>query len=139
MADFTYADSKFSQAHVAQIAAATATRKDPIFTAPRKCIVREVSVVSQAAVTGNNTNTKNLNIVDAGSAGVGTTEIANLDLVTGVNITALDEVNVPLNATYLVPGRTLAAGDVLVLETELVGTGVIVGPFNVKVVWAPLE
>lgn len=136
---YTICEAKFSQSHVAQILAATATRKDPIFTAPRKCVVREVSVVTQTAVTGNTTNTKNLNIVDVGAAGVGTTEIANLDLITSVNLTALDEVNIPLNATYLVPGRTMAAGDVLCLECEQVGTGVIVGPFLVKTLWAPLE
>lgn len=126
-----------AQAHIAAIAAATATQKDPIFCAPRACRVTSVSVIPQAASTGDNTNTKNLNVLNAGSAGSGTTEIGNLDLATGTDLVAFDEKAIPFNTTYE-DGVELAEGDVLVLQTEKVGTGVNVGPFLVQVDYVPL-
>jgi hypothetical protein len=123
-------------AYVAQVAAATATEKHPIFVAPRGCKVTEVSVIPQTATTGDNTNTKNLNVLDADSDGTGTTEIANKDLATGTNLVALDETVITLNASNTA-GRALVAGEVLALQVEKVGTGVIVGPFVVKVLWQP--
>lgn len=122
---------------MAAIAAATATQKDPIFTAPCKCRVTRVAVTPQAASTGDNTNTKNLNILNAGSDGTGTTEVGNKDLVTGTNLVALDETVVPLNTTYA-NGVDLSEGDVLALQTEKVGTGVAVGPFLVSVDFVPV-
>lgn len=123
--------------HVATIAAGTATREDPIFAAPAKCRVKAVTVTPQVASTGDNTNRKNLNVLNKGAAGAGTTELGNLDLVTGVNLVAFDESNISFNATYAA-GADLNEGDVLTLQTELAGTGVAVGPFLVTVDWVPV-
>lgn len=120
---------KHSQAYFAQVAAATATSKFAIFVAPRACKVSGVSITPDVATTGDATNTKNLNVLNAGAAGSGTTEIGNLDLAAGVNLTAFDETAIPITET------PLAEGDVLVLQVEKVGTGVIVGPGQVKVTW----
>lgn len=133
MAHQAYQGKSFADA----VAAGTATREDPIFVAPRACRVIQVSIVAQAASTGDNTNRKNLNILNKGSAGSGTTEVANLDLVTGTNLVAFDEKVIPLNATFAA-GVTLAAGDVLSLQTEQVGTGVAVGPFDIAILWEPV-
>lgn len=130
---FEYHQTNF----VAAVLAATATQQDPIFIAPCACKVTAVSIVPQAASTGDNTNTKNLNVINKGSDGTGTTEVANLDLATGVNLVAFDEKAIPLNATYT-NGVSLSEGDVLSLQTEKVGTGVAVGPFIVSIDYVPV-
>ena len=120
-----------------QVAAATATSSFAIFTAPQKGRVLRVSITPDAAATGDNTNSKNLNLVNKGAAGAGTTEVGNLDLVTGVDLVAFDEKEIPLNATYA-NGVDMAEGDVLALQVEKVGTGVAVGPARVQVDWIPV-
>jgi hypothetical protein len=137
MGGFRQAQEYGSQAHVAQVLAATATREDPIFVAPVKCRVVGIEVVPQAAATGDNTHTKNLNVIDKGSAGAGTTEVANKDLVTGVNLTALDRYEIPLNTTYAA-GVEMDEGDTMTLQIEKVGNGIDVGPFLVQVDWIPV-
>ena len=103
--------------------AATATEEWPVFRAPFACTLKKLDIVPQAAVTGDNTNRTNLNIVNKGNAGSGTTEVANLDLATGTNLTAFDSTNIPLNTTYA-SGVTLAEGDVVTIQQEKIGTGV---------------
>jgi hypothetical protein len=53
-----------------------------------------------------------------------------------VNLVALDERLVPLNATFT-NGVVLNAGDVLVHQSEKTGTGVNVGPGFFKILWEP--
>src|SRR5687767_6956660 len=115
MSGYAAAQEYSAQASHIIHAAATATEKRAIFVAPRKCRVLGVEFASDVAATGDNTNTTNLNLVNAGSAGVGTTEVGNLDLATSVNIVALDRRAIPLNTTYA-NGVDLEEGDVLALE-----------------------
>lgn len=110
-------------ASVIAVAAATTTVVYDIFRAPDAVKITKIEIVPQAAVTGNDSNTKYLNVLDGGAAGTGTTEVANLDLATGVNLVALDGKNIPLNATYA-SGCVMAEGDTLLLQIEKVGTGV---------------
>lgn len=123
--------------YVAAVAAATATESHPIFVAPCACVLTSVNIVPQAAVTGDNTNKKNLNIINAGSAGSGSTEVGNLDLSTGTNLVAFDQKNIPLNATYTA-GVTLAEGDVVKMEYEKVGNGVLVPELIARVEFRPV-
>ena len=109
--------------HVPAIIAGAATQIDPIFVAPCKCVVLEIAIVPQAPVTGATGTCKNLNILNVGAAGLGSTEVANYDLITGHDLVAGDLKVIPLNTTYE-DGVAMAAGDVLVLQTELVGGGV---------------
>jgi hypothetical protein len=129
---------EYNQAfHDAVHAAATATEQRVIFIAPCKCRVTGVEISSDVAVTGDNTNTTNLNIVNKGAAGAGTTEVANLDPVTGVNLAAFDAVAIPLNATYL-NGVDMAEGDVLTIQYEKVASGVLIGPSHIQVDFVPV-
>lgn len=118
-------------------AAATATEERDIFVAPLKCRVVGIEFVSDVAVTGDNTNTTNVNIVNKGAAGVGTTEVANKDFPTGTNAVAHDRNEVPLNATY-VNGVDMAEGDTLTVQYEKVGTGVLIGPSLFQVDFVPV-
>lgn len=119
---------------IPSVAAADSTEAHPIFVAPFKCKVTKVGIVPQAAVTGNTTNTKNLNIIDNGSAGSGSTEVGNLDLITGVDLTAMDYTEIPLNSTYSA-GVSMEEGDVLSLSFEEVNSGVLIPDVIVQVEW----
>jgi hypothetical protein len=81
-------------------------------------------MTNAAAVTGDDTNSTNINIINKGSAGAGTAEIGNLDLATGTDLVDFDEKAVTFNATYTT-GVTLSEGDVLVVEFEKVNTGLL--------------
>ena len=122
----------FATAFVPAAIAGLATQTDPIFVAPCKCVVLAVAVTPQAAVVGNDAANKHLNILNAGAAGGGVVEVANLDLVTGVDLVASDLRVIPLNVTYTA-GVHMAAGDVLVLQSELVGGGVALPNLHVSV------
>lgn len=117
-------------------AAATATEQWPIFMAPFPCLVTAVKVVAQAAVTGADTNTTHLNIINKGSAGAGTTEIANRDLVLGTDLVGFGDTSIALTGTTA--QKTLAEGDVLTLQHEKVGTGLLVPELLVEVSYRAL-
>jgi hypothetical protein len=113
------------------------TEERVIFIAPCKCRVVGIEFASDAAITGDNTNTTNVNIKDKGSAGVGTTEVANLDYPTGVAAIALDRNSIPLNTTYT-DGVDMDEGDTLTVEYEKVGTGVLIGPSLFQIDYVPV-
>jgi len=116
-------------------AAATATEERTVFSAPCPCRVRAVELVSDIAVTGDNTNTTNINIKNKGAAGVGTTVVATQNLPTGTNLVAFDAQNVALAAAG---PFAMAEGDTLTIEFVKVGTGVAVGPGLLSIDWEPL-
>lgn len=118
-----------AQITVPAVAAADATVAFPVLVAPagQSLQVSRVSVTSGAAVTGGNTNTKHLNVLD------NTTEVAALDLVSGTNIAARAETALFAPATP----RTLDPGDVLLVQVEQVGTGLALPPMLVVVEYAP--
>lgn len=99
--------------------AADATGYIAIWRAPYKCRVVVMNYVSTGAVTGNTTNHRNLNVDLAAG-----TEQANLDLTTGVDMTAGVAIAIPISATggYI----DLEEGATLLLESEKINTGVAV-------------
>lgn len=130
LADVPGTHSRESQ--IDSVGAGDATEEQTIFVAPHKCVVEEVGITPDAAVTGNDTNRKNLNVIDKGSAGTGTTEIGNVDLGTGTNLVAKDR------TTLLTGGSTeMEKGDVLSLQIEQVGTGVAIPRSRVDVRYRP--
>lgn len=114
-------------------AAATATEDFPVFYAPFACRVTAVRIVPGAAVTGANTNTTHLNLINRAADGAGTTEIANRDLTSGNDLTAFDNYNLYAPATPL----AVVAGGVLSLQYEKVGTGLLVPGLFVIVEFEP--
>ena len=123
-------------AAIPAVAAADATIVIPLMAMPFNCELGEVSLICSTLVTGNTTNTKNLNLIDGGAEGAGTAELANRDLITGTNLAA--------GKTMLFDNIIAAAleifmsqGDMLELQVELVGTGVAVGPLVARIVIRP--
>ena len=69
-------------------AAATATEVIGCIPIPFACTLRGAWFISNAAVSGANTDTTHLNVINEGTAGTGTTELANLDLTSGNDLVA---------------------------------------------------
>lgn len=87
--------------------------------------VTSVSYTPEAAVTGAaSPASRTLTCVNKGQAGVGTTTIATLALVGGVDLVAFDEKAITLTATAA--DRVVAAGDELAwVSTAVGGTGLV--------------
>ena len=115
------------QVTVDAIAAATATRRSPIFVAPFNCELGEVALINSVLATGATGTTKNINIVNGGQEGAGTTELANRDLITGVNL-AVGKTLIFDNIQGASAEVFLTQGDIIELEYELVGGGIAIGP-----------
>jgi hypothetical protein len=108
-------------------AAGTATEERVIFKIPVTGRLRKVSLTAGAAITGANTNSSNVNLKHY-TGGVGT-ELANKDYTLAVNTAKATPFDLYAPATP----RNMAAGDVLSLELEKVGTGLDLPQLHVQV------
>jgi hypothetical protein len=93
-----------------------------IAQAPFACTVTSVQYVPEAAITGADTNSRTVSLVNKGAAGSGTTTVASLALTSGVNATANDEKAITLSGTAA--NLVLAEGDTLQWRSIHVGTGI---------------
>lgn len=93
-----------------------------IAQAPFACTVTAVQYVPEAAITGADTNSRTVSLVNKGAAGSGTTSVASLALTSGVNAAANDEKAITLSATAA--NLVLAAGDTLQWRSIHIGTGI---------------
>ena len=100
-------------------AAATATEIVASVVAPFAAKMT-VYWVPNAAITGTATNYTNLNVINKGQAGAGTTELGNVDFASGTDATACDELALVATAV------AVAAGDVIALQAEKVSTGLAI-------------
>ncbi len=104
------------------VASSAATIRFPIFVAPFNCELGEISVITSILFSGADTNTVHLNVIDGGAEGAGTTQIANLDLTSGVDLAIgktllMDQIQGASASVFL------SAGDIVELEVEEIGTG----------------
>lgn len=103
--------------------AATATEAHPIFYANGAEVkVKSILIISADDVTGVDSNTTHLNLINAGTDGTGTTELANYDLTDGNDLTGDDAYELYAPTTKL----SMSAGGVLKLQHEKVGNGLLV-------------
>lgn len=101
-------------------AAATATEKLCLFIPEKAVRITAMYHVPDVAITGADTNTTHLNILDGGTDGTGTTEKANIDYVSGTDATALT------TNDFSITAFNLDAGDSLILQYGKVGTGLLI-------------
>lgn len=101
--------------------AASASKSNPL-VCPFDATVTAVRYIPSADVTGANTNTRRLAVVNKGLDGNGTTEVAALQFNSGVNAADFDVKDVPLTAT--VADRDVDEGEVLDVRSAAVGTGI---------------
>jgi hypothetical protein len=112
-------------------AAATATESYPIFTAPFDCSVTNILVVPAAAVTGAATHYTKLQVVNRGTAGSDTTTLGTYALSNGNNLAIMDEYSPYTPAS----GLSVSDGNVLALEFEKVGNGILVPALLIQVTY----
>jgi len=111
------------------VGSATASTLYPIFEAPFRCQLRAVELTFGSAHAGDASHTVNYNVVDRGTAGGSSTELANKDYGAGTDQAAW----APLSLYAVTAGTALAIGQKLSLEREKVGNGVNVGSIRVRV------
>lgn len=102
--------------------AATAAGTDDTFTigeAPFAGTVTSASFVANATLTGADTDSRTLNVVNKGQAGAGSTVVASKAFTNGVNATAFDETALTLSGTAA--NLVVAAGDILQLHSDSIG------------------
>ncbi len=90
--------------------------------APVAGTVTSVTYAMDAALTGANTNTRRVQIINRGQAGAGTTVVADLQFDNAVNAVAGDERTITLSV--VANATTVAEGDVLAFVSTAVGTGI---------------
>lgn len=93
-----------------------------VVVAPRAATVSAVSYVPLTTITGANTNTRSVSLVNLGQTGSGSTVIATLQFNSGVNATAGAAKAVTLSGTAA--NLNVASGDVLQWQSTHVGTGI---------------
>lgn len=92
-----------------------------VVRAPIDGTVGAVTYVPEALITGVDTNSRTLQVVNKGQDGTGATVVATLALTSGKSAPAYDETALTLSA--VAGALNVAAGDVLAIQTNHVGTG----------------
>jgi hypothetical protein len=90
--------------------------------APFAGTVTGVSYVPVAAITGANTNSRTLSAINHFQNGAGSTAVATLAMISGVNAAAFDEKAITLTASAT--DKVVAAGDIIELKSLSVGSGI---------------
>ncbi len=104
--------------------AADATRDDVIVEVPYAGVVTAVEIIPDTAMSGVNTNSATLSLVNKGSTGGGTAVAATLALTSGVDLVAYDKKAIPVST--VTANVTVAEGDVLALSHIKVSSNVAV-------------
>lgn len=109
-----------AQIHAGPVAIGTATGLTAAWYAPYDCIVTAVRFLPCEDATGDDTDTVNLNalLYDGSPA-----EIGNYDLPTGTDL----EAGVPVALDISADGVAVDAGQSIMFQVELVGTGIALG------------
>lgn len=92
-----------------------------VHSVARDGTVGSVTYTPLATVTGANTNTRKLELINKGTDGLGTTVVATLQFDSGTNATAFVPRTLTLSATPA--NLNVTSGQVLVLTSTSVGTG----------------
>ena len=85
-------------------------------------VIDAVYYVPASTITGANTDTRKVVLVNKGAAGSGTTAIATLQFNSGVNATANVAKTITLSGTAA--DLAVSAGDILQWQSTHVGTGI---------------
>jgi hypothetical protein len=105
---------------------AGADKTENIGTAPFDGVVSAVTFSPNATLTGANTDSRTISIVNKGQAGSGSTTIASKAFTSGVNAPASDETPVTLSVTPA--DLVVAQGDMLAFVSTHVGSTGLADP-----------
>lgn len=96
---------------------------EEVAQAPFDATITAVTYTPDVTITGANTNSRTVSLINKGQAGSGSTVVATLAFVSGVNASAGTPKTIVLSAT---PANLLvAAGDVLEFDSTHVGSGIV--------------
>lgn len=112
--------------------AAAADETTTLGKAPWAGTVTSVSYIPDTAITGANTESRTVSLINKGAAGSGTTAPALLAMVSGVNSAAFDEKAITLSATAA--DLDVASGDVLAWKSLHVGSTGLADPGGTVIV-----
>jgi hypothetical protein len=93
-----------------------------LYVVPRDGTVSAVAYAPVTAITGANTNTRSVSLVNKGTDGTGVTVIATLQFNSGVNAAAGTPTPVTLSGTPA--NLAVTAGQLLQWQSTHVGTGI---------------
>lgn len=110
------------QVVVAPQSTAGSNLNTPVWVVPSDGTITSVTYTTTTAITGANTNTRSVNLVNKGTDGSGSTVIATLQFNSGVNTVAADEKTITLSATAA--DLLVTAGQVLQWQSTAVLTGI---------------
>lgn len=102
-------------------AAAAVAQSTALGAAPVDATVTGARLTADALITGATATKRTFTVVNKGATGAGSTVVATLDLVTGVNAPAFDEVAFTLSV--VTDATKVAAGDVLAVVETVAGAG----------------
>lgn len=119
------------QANAAAVAA-NADLETKVGEAPFAATVTRVGYVPASTITGANTDSRTLQLFNRGQDGSGTTKIAELAMVSGVNAAADDEK--AITVITAAAANAVAAGDVLEWKSLHVGSTGLADPGGLAIV-----
>lgn len=119
------------QANAAAVAAAS-DLETKVGESPFAGTVTRVAYLAAAAITGANTESRTLQLFNRGTDGTGTTKVAELAMVSGVNAGADDDKAVTIITAA--SANVVAAGDVLEWKSLHVGSTGLADPGGLVVV-----
>lgn len=100
---------------------AAGTADASVAEAPFDGTVTAVRFTPDAAITGATATKRTMTLENRGQAGAGTTVIATLDFITGVNATKHDEIDFTLSV--VANATNVVTGDILVCKEAVTSTG----------------
>lgn len=112
--------------------AATVDGAEPIARVPFDATVVGVNFVARATLTGQDTETRALSLVNKGQGGAGTTAVASLAFPNAVVATAFDEK--PLTNSATAADLNVSEGDVLALSSVHSGSTGLADPGGIVIV-----
>lgn len=110
----------------AAAAAATADVETDLTIAATNSTVAKVTYVAATVLTGADTNSRTVNLVNKGQSGAGSTVVATKAFTSGVNAAADDDTAITLSGTAA--NLAVTAGDVLVWQSTHVGSSGLADP-----------
>lgn len=105
-----------------------------VLIAPFNFTLESAEYVTPTAITGANTNTRKVSLINKGQSGAGTTEMAALQFDSGVNTVAFDAK--PITRSGTAENLNGAEGDVISWKSLHIATGITDPGGLVKVVIA---
>lgn len=111
---------------------AVTVQDEVVGDAPFAGTVDRVTITPEAAVVANDVNNRTFRLINKGQSGAGNTVVASYRSdIAGGSLAAFDEKDLTLSG--VAGARTVAEGDVLVMDEIITGTGVAHGGYEVEI------